>query len=470
MSKKKSPFKTNFLPRSLTASIAGIRAGSVLAIDSALHKTILTGNNNAHSPFAKREAERFVQELGKLKGSYVKIGQMMAIFGEHFLPTVLTQALHTLGNNAEPLAWESLEPNVRKSLGKRFKQLDIQPEAIAAASLAQVHTAIIKSSGEKICLKIQYPNLSEVIDSDFDTVVRMLLLARWLTKGQELDEWLNTMRNHLHNEINYEREVTLTQKIKTLLEESNDSNNFVNLRVPEIHSDYCSESIIAMEYMEGKPLTDITIKKLSLARRNNLSKAMLDLFFKEVYSWGLVQTDPNFGNFLIHLNDSTQSNSSNQPNTKDTLVLLDFGSMMELPEHSLIHLRNIISGSQFQEQETITQGLLGLGWLKKDASDAAKQMFSEFCMHLLEPLLPTSKLPENYLNDKGAYRWSHSELLQRAGKKGVRHAASRHFSPPASDFVMLARKLTGVFTFISVLEAEFNGYDIIKQYVDNKAG
>ena len=62
------------------------------------------------------EARRFVDELGRLKGTYVKIGQMMALFGEHFLPPVLAEALHGLGDQTEPLPWESVEPVLRDSL------------------------------------------------------------------------------------------------------------------------------------------------------------------------------------------------------------------------------------------------------------------------------------------------------------------------------------------------------------------
>ena len=161
------------------------------------------GADDEDSEFARREARRFVQELGKLKGTYIKIGQMLALFGEQFLPPVLVDALRDLSDQTEPLHWDALESSVRDSLGDRFQELDIDPEAIAAASLAQVHLAKVRASGEWICLKIQYPGLAQVIDSDFDAVVRMLLLARWVKAGRDLDDWLESMRAHLHNEIDY---------------------------------------------------------------------------------------------------------------------------------------------------------------------------------------------------------------------------------------------------------------------------
>ena len=188
MSKKQRSLKRRAIPRSLSMSLAGIRAGGALAVDSAMQKIMGKGGEDEDSEFARREARRFVNELGKLKGTYVKIGQMMALFGEHFLPPVLAEAMHGLGNQTEPLHWESIEPVLRESLGEKFAELEIERAALAAASLAQVHRARVLATGEEICLKVQYPGLADVIDSDFDAVVRMLVLARWVQAGRDLDD------------------------------------------------------------------------------------------------------------------------------------------------------------------------------------------------------------------------------------------------------------------------------------------
>ena len=154
-----------------------------------MQKVIGRSARGDDSDFARKEARRFVRELGKLKGTYVKIGQMMALLGEHFLPPALTEALRDLASDTEPLPWRSIRPALQAALGERMAELDIEPQAIAAASLAQVHRATVKASGEQICLKVQYPGLAEVIDADFDNVVRMLVLARWVSQvaGFEVD-------------------------------------------------------------------------------------------------------------------------------------------------------------------------------------------------------------------------------------------------------------------------------------------
>ena len=214
MSKKRKSLKSKAMPRSLAVSLAGIRAGGALAVDSALQR--VARRAPGESGFARREAQRFVRELGSLKGTYIKIGQLLALFGEQFLPRVLVEALRDLSDQTEPLHWDALESAVRDNLGARYAELEIDPEAVAAASLAQVHLAQVRASGEWICLKIQYPGLAQVIDDDFDTVVSMLRVARWVGEGSDLDDWLQSMRGHLHNEIDYAREAALTERMAGL--------------------------------------------------------------------------------------------------------------------------------------------------------------------------------------------------------------------------------------------------------------
>ncbi len=455
--KKKRGLKRKAIPRSLSVSLAGIRAGSALAMDSAVQKVMRRSSADEESEFARREAQRFVRELGKLKGTYVKIGQMLALFGEHFLPPVLVDALGDLADQTEPLHWDALESFVRDSLGERFDELEIDPEAIAAASLAQVHLAKIRASGEWICIKVQYPGLADVIDSDFDAVVRMLLLARWVKSGRDMDDWLESMRVHLHHEIDYQREARLTARMGELAQGIEVSG--VTYYVPSLYRDYCTDTVLALEYIDGYSVVDPDVAHLSQERRNALARSMLELFFFELYDWGFLQTDPNFGNYLLCLDDRRKKIAH------DELALLDFGAVLDCSEDFLFHLRHTIDAAQQQDIPRLVDGLVGLGCLQEDASEEGKQMFADFCVHLLEPLRAPDQLPQEYLNAQGEYCWAKSRLMRRGGKQAALSATSRHFTPPSRDFALIARKLTGVFNFIAALEAEFNAHEMLQSHV-----
>lgn len=458
MAGKPSGIKRGGLARSFGVSLASVRVGGAFAIDGVLKK-LKSGEDSPPSAFARREARRFVAELGRLKGTYVKIGQMFALLGEHFLPPVLTEALHELESQTEALPWKEIEPVLQSALGGRFAELKIERTALAAASLAQVHRATVISSGEIICLKIQYPGLAEVIDTDFDTVVRMLLLARWVKAGRELDDWLESMRTQLHYEIDYVREAQMTDRMAAHVAQCNNtvSENSAVYHVPARYSRYCADSVLALEYVNGYVVTRSEVANLSQSRRNALGQAMLELFFLELYQWGLLQTDPNFGNYLIRTGDSTIS--------AEALVLLDFGSILECDKEFLVHFGNAIIAGQEDDRALLLESLIGLGCLHDTCGKEARESFSQFCIDLLEPLRAPQNLPAEYLNEEGEYCWGKSQLLRRAGKNAASSAASLQFTVPSREFAMIARKLTGVFTFISVLNAEFNAHDMVQDYI-----
>ena len=229
--------------------------------------------------------------------------------------------------------------------------------------------------------------------------------------------------------------------------------------MPRLYRRYCTDVVLALEYMEGLSVTDPAVAALSLERRNALAMGMLELFFFELYDWGCLQTDPNFGNYLLRLDDRRRKHA------EDSLVLLDFGSILDCSDEFLYHLRNTIDAGQRQDTTLLADSLVGLGCLQEDASEEGRAMFADFCLHLLEPLRPPQQLPREHLNARGEYCWATSRLMHRAGKQAAVSTTSRHFTPPSREFALIARKLTGVFTFIAVLKAEFNAYEMVEAHI-----
>lgn len=438
--------KRGALSRGLFMSVAGARVSGALALDAALGRALPLWKK--HSTVMQSEAKRFVSELGRLKGTYVKVGQMWALFGEHFLPPELTEALHELEAHTAPLHWREIEPVLLRSLGADYSALEIDTSALAAASLAQVHRANIRATGESICLKVLYPGVRDTIDADFNAVVRLLKMTRWLKAGRELDDWLEDMRKQLHLEVDYQREAQMTQRMAALVQDD------VRFSVPTIYPQYSGCSVLAMEYLPGEVVTSDAVAHLSQARRNQLGVAMLDLFLHEVYVWSVMQTDPNFGNYRIRVGATT-----------DQIILLDFGALMECSTAFLDALGQTIAAGQQGDFSGVVRGLTDLGCLKPDSSEAGQHMFADFCVRLLEPLRDAGSQPPAMLNAKGEYRWGASDLMKRAGLQAAESTLSRHFSTPSREFAFVARKLTGVFTFIAVLDAEFNGAELLKKHV-----
>ena len=200
--------KTGSLERRFSMARAGFLAGARYATASAGGLFAAPDQREARRRRnLSQRAEELVEELGQLKGSVVKIGQMMALFGEHFLPEEVTDALHTLENSTTALEWPAVEKHLRQQLGSvKLAELEVDPQPLGAASLGQVHRARRKSDGAELALKIQYPGVANAIDSDMRALVRLLKLSRLVPITEQFNQWLDEVRDMLGREVDYDLE------------------------------------------------------------------------------------------------------------------------------------------------------------------------------------------------------------------------------------------------------------------------
>ena len=135
--------KTGRVDRRWSLAKAGFLAGARHAGRTASGWLLPAQQRRAHAQKSlTREAVYFIEELSKLKGSVVKVGQMMALWGDAFFPATITQALHALENQTAMMDWPSIHQQLMHELGStKLCEFSVQPVAIGCASLAQVHRA-----------------------------------------------------------------------------------------------------------------------------------------------------------------------------------------------------------------------------------------------------------------------------------------------------------------------------------------
>ncbi len=449
-----SRIKTGSFERRLSLTKAGLFAGTRMATHMATNLFSSKETRQArHREMLSRQAQYLVEELGKLKGSVVKIGQVMALYGEHFLPVEVTEALHTLEDRTTALDWPVIREELDKELGpERLAELEVEEEPVGAASLGQVHRARRRSDGLELCLKVQYPGVSDAIDSDLSAVAQLLKMARVVSFGPDFDEWLEEVRVMMHREADYDLEARTTDRFRQMLE------NDPRFVVPQVLFEYSTTHVMATTYETGYSVTAPAVQGLSVERRSELGKAALELFLRELFEWGEIQTDPNFGNYRVRLAD--------EEGRPDRLVLLDFGAVQAYSDRFLKPVRDMIRASYERDLDAVIRGGVALRFMRDDWPPAVLKRFGEVCMAVLEPLSREDvPKPDFAVNDQGQYRWRQSDLANRIARQATRSAVSRYFRIPPREFVFLNRKLVGVFTLISVLGAEFNGQPILEKYL-----
>ena len=449
-----SRIKTGSFERRLSLTKTGLFVGTRMATHVAANVfTRKEKRIEKRKKMLSKQAEYLVNELGKLKGSVVKIGQVMALYGEHFLPVEVTEALHTLEDKTTALEWATIEKTLRFELGEgKLNELTIEQEPIGAASLGQVHRAKRKSDGKEICLKIQYPGVADAVDSDLDAVAQLLRVAKFVSFNKDFDEWLEEVRVMMHREVDYILEAETTRRFGEMLQ---GDDRFI---VPEVLIEYSTPHVMATSYEPGTSVSSDKVLSLPQVRRNNLAKASLDLFLKELFVWKEIQTDPNFGNYRIRLADDSH--------TEDRMVLLDFGAVQKYPDSFINPVCDMIYASYIRDLERVVAGGIKLNFMQASWPEKVLNEFGGVCMAVLEPLANEKvEIPAEALNEQGEYCWKRSDLPTRIAKRAALSAINRYFKIPPKEFVFLNRKLVGVYTFISVLDAEFNGRDLLSPYL-----
>ncbi len=453
MSQKKiHKLKSGIFSRSFSLAKITLETGTSLATQGL--KQVLKNKEEKKElwrEFLKREALNLTSELGELKGSLMKAGQMLSMLGEHFLPPEANEFLKQLQSQSPSLSWEPMLKTLKKELSpEQLDLLEIDPEPLAAASLGQVHRAKRRDTGEWLALKIQYPGVERAIDSDLRAIKTFLSMLKLLPRDVDTAPLFEEVRSMLIQETDYEIEAKLMQAYQNKL---GSDPRYV---IPKLHLDLCNKRILATSLEEGVRADDPIVKNLSPEDRNELAKSFLDLYFKELFSWGFIQTDAHLGNYKIRINE----NASNQ------IILLDFGATRAYSEDFLKPYHLMIKSALNNDKENLLKASYELGFLKTTDSDELKNTFIDFCYGTVEPFLtPEDPRSLGQMDSDGFYDWQNTDLPKRLSKKVWHLVRNFKARTPPKEVIFIDRKTGGVFIFLSVLGAKFKARDILLKYL-----
>ena len=406
--------------------------------------------------FMEAQANYVAEELGKLKGSVVKIGQMLAMYGEHVLPPEITRALQTLNDDTATLAWPKIEQTLRRTLGDKLDELEVDRVPIGTASLAQVHRATVIATGEDIVLKIQYPGVADAIDSDLALFKRLLKVSNAVPQTRALDTWFEEIRDLLHVEVDYTIEAATTERFYQRLQ---DDPRYV---VPKINRYYSSKYLLCMSYEYGVSVTSESLHLLSDERRNAIGQAAIEIMMQEIFVWGEMQTDPNFGNYLIRVDADENSNDP-----QDKLVLLDFGAIRQFDNHLLTIAHGLLRAGYHHDHEAMKRAMTGYDFFYSMSEKVNSDIAALFLL-ATEPFsnpATNPDIPTNCLDEQQRYIWANSKLHSRISATAQRAMQSLEFNLPPKEFMFISRKFIGAYTFLTVIDAHTNSDKLVKPFL-----
>ena len=240
-----------------------------------------------------RAAIKMLRTMGYLRGAAMKLGQALANFPD-ILPDQFVETLERLHFEAPPMHFALLREHVRNELGRDPEAIfaTFDPRAFAAASLGQVHRAVLKS-GQVAAVKIQYPAMGRSVRSDFRNLSAFLLPLRLGRGWEPLKAQFEEVRRVIERETDYEQEAETQRRARALFQEDD------QVLVPRVHDELSTRRVLTMEYLDGVHVQAFLAGNPSQELRDHFGGLIVRAGCRLHYAGRLLYADIHPGNFLF---------------------------------------------------------------------------------------------------------------------------------------------------------------------------
>ncbi|OYY63123.1 MAG: ubiquinol-cytochrome C reductase [Sphingomonas sp. 28-62-11] len=413
--------------------IAGGVAGGVVAEGA---RRLAAGERPQMSDLLLTPANitRVTEQLSHLRGAAMKLGQMISMDAGDILPPELSAILGRLRDRAHHMPPQQLQQVLAKHWGKdwrrRFARFGATP--IAAASIGQVHKAETHD-GRSLAIKVQYPGVRASIDSDVDNVATLLRMTGMMPKEIDIAPLLGEAKRQLHEEADYTREGQQMQRFAALLA---DDPDFV---VPVLDAEFTSGEVLAMSFVEGTAIENLGDAPQD--ERNRVMTALIRLVLRELFDFGLMQTDPNFANFRYQRGTGK-------------LVLLDFGATRDVTPATAAGYRGLLTAGLNGDRDAVRVAAVAAGFLGEQTVARHPALIDR----MIDVII-------GEMNRPGAFDFGDRAFVNVLRDQGIEIGQDRAaWHMPPIEMLFAQRKISGTALLAARLKAQVDVRGMVEQY------
>ena len=319
-----------------------------------------TGDDGAVERFHERTADRYAELLGNYRGVLMKVGQMLSLVDAEALSaagyTHYQRALGRLQADAP-----AMEPaTVRNILESEFSSpsryfADFSDEPIAAASIGQVHRAVLRD-GRDVAVKIQYPGVAEAIQADLANTEMLASMLRFMTSAvgavADFRVVAREASARISEEVDYRHEAAMIERFGELYE----GHPFI--RVPEIVREACTDRVLTMTYLDGMDWA--AAQQADQDVKNTWAETILRFGWGNFRHANLLYADPHPGNYRF--------------NPDGTVGFVDFGCVRVLSEEVRRSYVAVVRAAIEGRSQDVRALMVESGWLAADSALTADKL------------------------------------------------------------------------------------------------
>lgn len=381
-------------------------------------------------------AMRLTDQLSRLRGAAMKLGQMISLDAGDLLPPELSAILSRLREGAHRMPPSQLNQVLADQWGAdwrgRFASFDTT--AIAAASIGQVHRAVLHD-GRVVAVKVQYPGVADSIEADVDNVATLLRVSGLLPKGLDVAPLLTEATRQLREEADYTREAEQMRRYGDLL------TGHEAFTVPRPVTELSGERVLVMDYLSGTPID--TLATASQSVRDKAMTALMGLVLRELFSFGFMQTDPNFANYRWQADTGR-------------IALLDFGAARSIPDATRDAYHRLMRAGLVGDRATLKAGLVEVGFVSAATIMRHGRVFDA----MIEIVM-------NHLDRPGLIDFADRSFVEELRMRGRTIIADRStWHVPPADTLFVQRKISGTALLAVRMRAQIPLRDMVAKAVD----
>jgi len=344
--------------------------------------------------------------------------------------------LRQLQSNAPPMGWTFVKRRMKAELGSDWQGrfAEFEREAAAAASLGQVHRAVLHD-GTKVACKLQYPDMSSAVEADLRQLAWAFGLYRSYDKAIDPSGVFEELSARLREELDYIREARHLGLYEEMLSAESE------VHIPPVHHDVSTERLLTMTWVEGTPLMDFIRAEPSEEQRQTVARNMFRAWYVPFYNFGVIHGDPHFGNYSIR--DDLSIN------------MLDFGCVRFFPARFVKGVIDLYEALQTGDEALAVSAYEAWGF--KDIRRELIDVLHMWAGFIFSPLLEDKPrlISETNTGEYGAAvaRDVHQELKRVGGVKLPR------------EFVFMDRAAVGLGSVFMHLDAEMNWHQMFNELI-----